>query len=180
MMSAPSSARRSACARPCPRAAPVMKATLPSSFGICALRPDRDRQNWWMGDRESFGRRPAAGRAAVFAIPDAKWGEAIAAAVVLRDGAQVFDEELVLLDSGRRGLFHPPAGRTLAVPPLVRLLQRLGGATAGDRRGRVHHPHRTVRRGRAAGLLAADRLVRRVVLRHGLPAARPYDPARKR
>src|SRR5919198_3944557 len=31
MMSAPSSARRRACERPCPRAAPVMNATLPSS-----------------------------------------------------------------------------------------------------------------------------------------------------
>src|SRR6478736_3340708 len=31
MMSAPSSASRTACARPCPRAAPVMKATLPAT-----------------------------------------------------------------------------------------------------------------------------------------------------
>jgi hypothetical protein len=34
MMSAPSSANRIACARPCPRAAPVMKATLPANVPV--------------------------------------------------------------------------------------------------------------------------------------------------
>src|SRR6478752_3400281 len=37
MMSAPSSARRTACDRPCPRAAPVMNATLPSTLPISDL-----------------------------------------------------------------------------------------------------------------------------------------------
>src|SRR5689334_12014047 len=36
MMSAPSRARRSACARPCPRAAPVISATLPSRLPMPA------------------------------------------------------------------------------------------------------------------------------------------------
>src|SRR5690348_7793866 len=39
MMSAPSSASRIAWLRPCPRAAPVMKATLPSSFPATPLAP---------------------------------------------------------------------------------------------------------------------------------------------
>src|ERR1700750_2321243 len=39
MMSAPSSASRTACDRPCPRAAPVMNATLPSSLDICSPVP---------------------------------------------------------------------------------------------------------------------------------------------
>src|ERR1700683_1422887 len=36
MMSAPSCASRTACERPCPRAAPVMKATLPATLAIVA------------------------------------------------------------------------------------------------------------------------------------------------
>src|SRR4051794_22479109 len=45
MMSAPSDARRTACARPWPRAAPVMKATLPSTrpVMVCSLLG-------WVGD----------------------------------------------------------------------------------------------------------------------------------
>src|SRR5882757_8935569 len=39
MMSAPSWASRIAWLRPCPRAAPVMKATLPSSFPVTPLAP---------------------------------------------------------------------------------------------------------------------------------------------
>src|SRR4051794_775077 len=41
--SAPSSAKRIACARPCPRAAPVMNATLPSSL---AMRAPSSAGNW--------------------------------------------------------------------------------------------------------------------------------------
>jgi len=43
---------------------------------------------------QALCRHPEVFDAAVFAIPDAKWGEAVAAAVVLREGAQVSDEEL--------------------------------------------------------------------------------------
>src|SRR4051794_5936095 len=41
MMSQPSRARRTACARPCPRAAPVMKATRPSSPYTASSSPNR-------------------------------------------------------------------------------------------------------------------------------------------
>src|SRR6476661_3914658 len=67
MMSAPSDANRTACARPCPRAAPVMNATLPStrpamsfqSFGGC--RVDRYSGNegghgFPAADRRRLGR----------------------------------------------------------------------------------------------------------------------------
>src|SRR5690625_3481111 len=37
MMSAPSAAIRTACARPCPRAAPVMNATLPASRPVIRI-----------------------------------------------------------------------------------------------------------------------------------------------
>src|ERR1700733_8731483 len=58
-MSAPSRANLMACARPCPRAAPVMNATLPSSPDITLSAPSDAHVHWRMrqtrlGDAHGF------------------------------------------------------------------------------------------------------------------------------
>src|SRR6516225_8710798 len=66
MMSAPSWASRTACDRPCPRAAPVMKATLPSSFPATFVIPFTSVTNIRVpGPEPALAARPGPGQAGV-------------------------------------------------------------------------------------------------------------------
>ena len=51
---------------------------------------------------------PAVSAAAVVGVPDAKWGEAVRALVVLRAGAAVAAEELIALVRERKGAVYAP------------------------------------------------------------------------
>jgi fatty-acyl-CoA synthase len=51
---------------------------------------------------------PAVAEAAVFGVPDEKWGEMIKAAIVLREGATVSDEELRALVRAKKGPVQSP------------------------------------------------------------------------
>jgi fatty-acyl-CoA synthase len=51
---------------------------------------------------------PAVAQAAVLGLPDAKWGEAVTAAVALRPGATVSAAELIALVAERKGAFQAP------------------------------------------------------------------------
>src|SRR3954465_12633536 len=65
MMSAPSCASRTACARPCPRAAPVTNATLPSTRPAMVLQSScrwNCRCGWWMSGNDRRHGIPAADR----------------------------------------------------------------------------------------------------------------------
>jgi fatty-acyl-CoA synthase len=51
---------------------------------------------------------PSVAAVAVVGAPDDKWGEAVTAVVVLRDGATLDTEELIALVKERKGSHHAP------------------------------------------------------------------------
>jgi long-chain acyl-CoA synthetase len=61
---------------------------------------------------------PAVLEAAAFGVPDARWGEAVKAVVVLRPGANAGEAELVAWCRGRIGGYKVPKSITLSAEPL--------------------------------------------------------------
>jgi fatty-acyl-CoA synthase len=57
---------------------------------------------------EALGRHPAVLECAAFALPDARWGEVVAVAVVLRDGAQAAEADLLAYLQQRLARFKLP------------------------------------------------------------------------
>lgn len=56
----------------------------------------------------ALGQHPAVHESAVFGLPDDKWGEAVQAAVQLRDGATATEEELIAFVRERLGPVQTP------------------------------------------------------------------------
>ncbi|MFI7637978.1 hypothetical protein [Nonomuraea sp. NPDC049400] len=57
---------------------------------------------------EAIYQHPAVAEAAVFGVPDEKWIEAVTAAVVLREGAGVTEDELIAFLRERLASFKTP------------------------------------------------------------------------
>ena len=55
-----------------------------------------------------LAQHPAVALSAVIGIPDAKWGEAVMAIVVLKDGMQATGEELAAFVTARKGVVNTP------------------------------------------------------------------------
>ncbi|UCD96449.1 MAG: long-chain fatty acid--CoA ligase, partial [Candidatus Bathyarchaeota archaeon] len=57
---------------------------------------------------EVISRHPNVFDVAVFWVPDEKWGEAVKAAVVLKEGAKVTEEELIAFCAGTLAGYKKP------------------------------------------------------------------------
>src|SRR4051812_30533219 len=178
MMSAPSAASRTACDRPCPRAAPVTNATFPSSFPIrrlplCACRIPRGRCRAgdggcclaegaaYVGSVPGRHRRRAAGRGEGPSRRDAPEGRLAGWVTAVRRTSVPSGSSSKLDDRGAAAL---RTGNTVVMP--IVLLVRHGQASfGGDDYDRLSDLGRE--QSQATGRWLRHRELRRPVVVHG-------------